>query len=58
MAPLVLERRIRIWALRVLSVAHPTRAPFYLWWRRAARAALLPQAPWTPPPGWADEEAR
>src|SRR5690606_24108315 len=25
---------------------------------RAARAALLPQAPWTPPPGWAEDEPR
>ena len=27
-------------------------------WRRAARAAFDPQAPWTPPPGWDDADAR
>src|SRR5947209_1649592 len=26
--------------------------------RGAARAAFAPQAPWTPPPGWADDDAR
>src|SRR3954454_13666689 len=28
------------------------------WWARAARAAFIPGAPWTPPPGWADADAR
>lgn len=35
-----------------------TRRPTPCSWRSAARAALAPQAPWTAPPGWAEEEAR
>ena len=27
-------------------------------WASAARAAFIPGAPWTPPPGWAEAEAR
>src|SRR5690349_10888562 len=28
------------------------------WWNNAARAAFDPEAPWTPPPGWAEADAR
>ncbi len=28
------------------------------WWPRAARAAFIPAAPCTPPPGWADADPR